>query len=136
MNIIQFLTPKSDTFYLSSHSTIRQILETFDYHKFTVVPLLDEDGKYLSTVSEGDILRYIKNNCNFNISMAENTFIENIAVYRPYQALDITCSLKDAFNLLLQQNFIPIVDDRGIYIGIIKRREILEHLSKLLNNQI
>ena len=30
----------------------------------------------------------------------------------------------------LEQNFIPLVDDNNIYIGIIKRREIIKYLSK------
>ena len=60
-NILAFLTPKSETLYLSNVSTIRQILESFDYYKYSVVPLLDEEGRYITTISEGDILRYIKN---------------------------------------------------------------------------
>lgn len=65
MNIFNFLTPKSETFYLSDQSTIRQALEKFDYHKFSIVPLLDEEGHYVTTLSEGDLLRFIKNNWPF-----------------------------------------------------------------------
>ena len=50
MNIFNFLTPKSETFYLSDQSTIRQALEKFDYHKFSIVPLLDEEGHYMTTL--------------------------------------------------------------------------------------
>ncbi len=71
MNIITLLTPKEDTFYLDSRSTIRQALEKYDYHKFTVVPLIDKEGHYITTLSEGDILRYIKNNSNFDLEIAE-----------------------------------------------------------------
>ena len=61
MNIYDFFLPKSKTFYLEDNATIRQALEKFDYHKFSVVPVIDQDGKFITTISEGDILRFIKN---------------------------------------------------------------------------
>ena len=66
-SIISLLTPKKITYYLLDTSTIRQALEKFDAHKFSVVPLIDEDGHYVGTLSEGDILRFIKNQSNFNL---------------------------------------------------------------------
>ena len=67
MNIFTILTPKSQTEFIEYDSTIRQALETFDFHKFSVVPLIDDEGKYVCTLSEGDILRYIKNEANFSL---------------------------------------------------------------------
>ena len=60
-NILNMLTPKMKTFYLDEDSTIRQALEKFDYYKFSVVPLINQKGEFISTISEGDILRFIKN---------------------------------------------------------------------------
>ena len=128
MNLMSFLTPKDSTYYLEADSTIRQALEKFDYHKFSIVPLIDEEGHFISTISEGDILRYVKNNCNFDIELAENVRIDELEKYRPYKSMDITCNAKEAFHLLLDQNFIPMVDGRGMFIGIIKRREVLMYL--------
>lgn len=126
MDIFQLFTPKSETFYLSTDSTIRQALEKFDFHKFTVVPLIDKDGKYVTSVSEGDILRYIKNHADFDVKKAENTLVSDIEKYRPYKALDMRTKAEDVLSLALEQNFIPLVDDRNCYIGIIKRKEILK----------
>ncbi len=127
MNILSLLTPKEETTYLKSKVTIRQVLEKFDYYKFTVVPLLDEEGHYLTTVSEGDILRFIKNNCNFNLQMAEDQLVDNLDLYRPYKALQINCTIKDIILLAMDQNFIPMIDDRGVFIGIIKRKDIIKY---------
>ncbi|MBR7081422.1 MAG: CBS domain-containing protein [Oscillospiraceae bacterium] len=128
MNLFNYFTPKADTFYLQSDATIRQAIEKFDYHKFSVVPLIDKDGFYVSTISEGDILRYIKNEANFDINYAESVSLEEIERYRSYSACKSDASLTDIMQLALQQNFVPIVDDRGMYIGIIKRKTILNHL--------
>ena len=130
---MSFLTPKESTYYLDSDSTIRQALEKFDFHKFSIVPLIDEEGHFISTISEGDILRFVKNNCNFDIELAENVRIDELEKYRPYKSLDITCTPKDVFDLLLDQNFIPMVDGRGMFIGIIKRKEVLTYFYKELH---
>ena len=128
-SIIPLLTPKKATFYLLENSTIRQALEKFDAHKFTVVPLLDEEGHYKGTLSEGDILRFIKNQANFNLAFAENIYVKDIDHYRPYKCLTVNSSLMEVYALALDQNFVPLVDDQDHYIGIIKRKEVLLYLS-------
>ncbi len=135
MNIIALLTPKDKTFYLDSKSTIRQALEKFDRYKFTVVPLIDKEGHYMATLSEGDILRYIKNNSHFDVELAESQCVDCIEKYRPYKALDISCPIQEVIKLSFEQNFIPIIDDRGMYIGIIKRKGIIKYFYERFKKQ-
>lgn len=126
MNIFTILTPKSQTEFIEYDSTIRQALETFDFHKFSVVPLIDDEGKYVSTLSEGDILRYIKNEANFDVEIAESVKINTIEKYRSYEAITIDSTMDEVLKLAMNQNFVPIIDDRGMYIGIIKRKDIIK----------
>ena len=128
VNLLIFLTPKSETLYLNQNSTVRQTLENFDIHKYSVVPLIDDDGFFVSTISEGDILSFIKNSCKFDISVAEKMKIKDLELYRPYKALPISTPMDEVVRLALEQNFIPIVDDRGVYIGIVKRKSIIDFL--------
>ncbi len=130
MNIFatDFFTEKSKTNYLTEETTIRQALEKFDYHKFSVVPIIGNEGNFITTVSEGDILRYIKNQANFDIKQAENIRVIQIEKYRPYLACRHNVSEDEIFKLALDQNFVPIVDDRNFFIGIIKRKSILNLL--------
>ena len=132
--LLDFLTPKKLTFYINTDSTIRQALEKFDAHKFSVVPTIDDNGKYKGTISEGDILRYIKNNCNFNIEVAESVRISELEIYRTYFSLKIDADLEEIFALALEQNFVPIVDDSETYIGIIKRSDIIKYFYKERDN--
>lgn len=129
-SIIRLLTPKKMTFFIDEESTIRQALEKFDAHKFSVVPIINNKGEYCGTLSEGDLLRYIKNVANFDIKIAEHTLIKDIDHYRPYKELKVDALMLEAFSLSLEQNFIPIVDDKGVYIGIIKRKDIIRYLSE------
>ena len=116
VNILSFLTPKSETLYLNNDSTIRQTLERFDYYKYSVVPLLDDEGKYVTTISEGDILRYIKNDAYFDIRIAESVKVGNIEKYRPYKALTIFSTIKQPPNTLL---LIPLL----VVLNTIKLRK-------------
>ena len=129
-SILKLLTPKKSTYFILDNSTIRQALEKFDAHKFSVVPLLDKEGHYVGTLSEGDILRYIKNHAHFNIDEAENVEVKNIEHYRPYACLSIDATIDEVYGLALDQNFVPLIDDQDHYIGIIKRKDVLIYLGK------
>lgn len=133
MNLFNYFTPKTETFFMECNSTIRQALEKFDFHKFSVVPLIDSEGRYITTVSEGDILRFIKNTAHFDMNKAEKVRICDIELYRPYKACKSNMPIENIFKLALEQNFVPIVDDRGSYIGIIKRKTILDAMYKKNN---
>lgn len=130
MNIFSFFTPKAETCYMEPDSTIRQALEKFDRHKFTVIPIVDENGLYVSTISEGDILRYIKNAAGFDLSVAEGVRISEIERYRAYRACKTDVSVDELVRLAMEQNFIPVVDDRGAYIGIVKRKAVMMYLCE------
>lgn len=56
MNILFFITPKSEIAYIYEDDSIRQALEKMEYHKFSAVPLLTRDGRYVGTITEGDML--------------------------------------------------------------------------------
>ncbi len=127
-NIFQFLTPKESTFYLESDSTFRQALEKFCFHKFTVVPILSKKGEFVGTVSEGDMLRHIKSIGRFDLDSAEEFALLDIPRYRSYQSINVTSSIEQVVGLLFTQNFVPVVDDRDMFIGIIKRSEIMQYL--------
>lgn len=122
------LVPKKGTYYLENGTTLRNAIEKFKVHKFSVVPLIDKKGKFIRTISEGDLHRYITSFANYDVKASEMVLIDEIESYRPYQALNINASIIEVLSLSLEQNFIPLVDDRGLYIGIAKRKEILEYL--------
>ena len=132
-SIISLLTPKKGTDYLEEGTTLRNALEKFKVHKYSVVPVVSKDGKYLRTISEGDLLRYVTELANFNMRLSEKISIDQVESYRPYRHLSIDASMIEVVSLSLEQNFIPLVDDRGLYIGIIKRKEIIDYLVENRN---
>ena len=66
MNILFFLTPKEKVAYIYDNYTIRQTLEKMEYHRYSSIPIINKEGKYVGTISEGDLLWYIKNQHNLD----------------------------------------------------------------------
>lgn len=60
MNILFFLKPKSEVAFIYDYSTLRQVLETMEFHKYASIPMLNKAGEYVGTMTEGDILWGIK----------------------------------------------------------------------------
>ena len=128
MNIFPYLTPKNNTYYIIDNISVRQAIEKFDFYKFSVVPVIDENGKYINSISEGDLLCFIKNNNPISLKDLEKIPLFEVPRYRTYECLSISSTFDEILNLSLNQNFIPIIDDRGMFIGIIKRKDIIKHL--------
>ena len=129
-SILEFLTPKKATFFINSKSTLRQVVEKFYAHRFTVVPLVDDNGKYVGTISQGDVLRFIKERNDLSIESLEDVGVMDIEHYRSYLPLRINAEIVEVLTLSLEQNFVPIVDDLDTYIGIIKRSDIIKYLYR------
>ena len=45
MNVLSFLTPKAMVAYLDTEDTLRQAIEKMEFHRFSVIPCIDADGK-------------------------------------------------------------------------------------------
>lgn len=133
MNILLFLTPKKDVAHLYDDYTIRQALEKMEYHRYSAIPIIDRNGHYIGTLTEGDILWYIKNNHLLSLEESEQDSILSIPRYHDNKAVSASSDLEDIFKTALNQNFIPVIDDQGIFIGIITRRNIFNYLQKKNN---
>lgn len=131
MNILFFLIPKSQVAYVKEDDTIRQVTEKMIHHNLTAVPILSADGRYLNTVSEGDLFRFIKNHDNMNYRAAEMTNIMAVSHERKVDAIRYDADINDLFDIAINQNFVPVTDDHGIFIGIITRKAILNHFRRL-----
>ena len=72
MNLLFFLTPKSEVAYVEENDSLRQVLEKMEYHGYTAVPLLSADGRYIGTITEGDVLWKLKKESFPDIHEMEN----------------------------------------------------------------
>lgn len=130
MNILFFLKPKSTLTVLETSYTIRQSLEVMEKSGYTAVPLIDEEGKYIGTISEGDFLWFFKSLGVFNIKEAEKISISTIIRHRDNEPIRITEDMMNLIHLAKVENFIPVIDDRDMFIGIVTRQDIIDYFLK------
>lgn len=138
MNIAFFLKPKNEVEYLYDYYSVRQGLEKMCYHGYSSIPVLDKDGKYVGTVSEGNFLWYIVkgenaengNDYQVEIQNLEDTKIEDIMKKGKNPPVKITSDMDKLLSRASEQNYVPVVDDRGYFIGIITRSDIIKYFCK------
>lgn len=129
MNIAFFLLPKQEVVCLSTQSTLRQTLERMEYHRYTAIPVLNEDGNYVGTVTEGDLLWYFKNHKDLNFETAPRHTLAEIPMQMKNKPVRIDANMEDLISLAKLQNFVPVVDDTDKFIGIVRRSDIIEYCS-------
>ena len=127
VNLLFFLTPKQDVAFIYNDFTLRQTLEKMEYHRYSSVPVLARDGTYVGTITEGDLLWGIKNMTGLSIEAAEDVPITRIPRRRDYEAVPVTTGMEQLVNTAMNQNFVPVVDDRKNFIGLVRRKDILRY---------
>lgn len=127
MNIAFFLTPKTDVVFEKSSNTMRQAIERMEYHTYTAIPILDDKGRYVGTLTEGDLLWKLKDDSNLDIKNTSKIKIYEIPVHSNIRPVHIDANIEDLFVTSISQNFVPVVDDYNVFIGIIKRSDILTY---------
>jgi CBS domain-containing protein len=132
MNIAFFLLPKHEVVYLPEHCTMRQALEKMEYHRFSAVPLIDDKGRYAGTITEGDLLWKMKNTPGLDFGGTEKILIQDVPRRIKNEPVRIDADVEDLLSLAVTQNFVPVVDDGGVFIGIVRRREIFEYYARLI----
>lgn len=129
INIMSLIIPKTSLAYLDNTMTFRQGLEKMRAHGYTAIPLIDnESGIYLGTISEGDLLWKIVGENEFNIIDSEDIPITSIIRNDYMYACTVDTDFDELVKRVTEQNFVPIVDDRGILMGIITRKAVINHL--------
>lgn len=134
INIAFFLIPKKEVVYLPLKCTMRQALEKMEHHHYKALPLIDEEGKYAGTLTEGDLLWTLKNTPGLTFEGSEKVYLKDISRKTINLPVQIGSKISDLLSLAVDQNFVPVVDDNNIFIGIIRRREIIEYCVNLLES--
>lgn len=133
MNILFFLTPKSEVAYLYDTDSLGQALKKMESHRYSAIPIIArESGRYVGTLTEGDLLWNIKGNENLSLQGAEKLSIMEIERNRDNEPVEADADMEDLINKAVNQNFVPVVDGDQCFIGIIKRKDIILYLSSRL----
>ena len=135
MNIMGFVVPKSMVEYVNVDSTVRQAIEKMRYHRYAAIPVIDSEGKYMGTLRNDDILRYLLDGKGRNTKTAEKDGVVTIFSEGRPKPVYHNASMSELIERIKEHNFVPVVDDRDCFIGIILRRDILNYLLKFYNEK-
>ena len=131
-NILFFLTPKALCAYLYDDFTLRQALEKMESAGYAALPILNKRGEYRGTLTEGDLLWALKNMCYMDMRQAEAHRIMEISRRKDYVPVRVTTSMHDLVSRASTQNFVPVVDDKDTFIGIVPRSAIIKYCLRQL----
>ncbi len=134
MNILFCLTPKEKVAYIFNDYTIEQALEKMQIYRYNSIPILNKKGDYVGTLSEGDLLWYIKDH-QMNFEKTKEITVSKVPRNRDNIAIPIHTNMTDIIELATKQNFVPVIDDFGTFIGIITRKEIFNYIIKKMKTQ-
>ena len=136
MNILFFLTPKSEVDYVYDDASLYKAMQIFEKHYFTIVPLISKNGRYIGSISSGDILGCIRENFNLSVKDSADFPVKSVKRLKEYKAVNGgTTSMEEIVNLAIEQNFIPVVDDDYNFIGIITRKSVITWMHKRFNEE-
>ena len=131
-NVLFFLNPKAMCAFVYDDFTVRQALEKMEAAGYAALPILNKRGEYRGTLTEGDLLWALKNMCYMDMRQAEARRIMEITRRKDYIPVRVTTDMHDLVERASSQNFVPVVDDKETFIGIVTRGDIIKYCHKKL----
>jgi len=125
MNVLMLLKPKKDVAYIHENSTIRQGLTKMRTHGYSAIPVLDEEGRYVGSVSDADFLWHLVDMGNASLKDQEKYYVRDLMRKDFSPAVKINVTMDELLEQAMKQNYVCVTDDRGVFIGIVTRRDII-----------
>ena len=134
MNILFFLKPKSELAFVYDYHTLRQAMEIMEYHKYSSIPVINKEGRYIGTITEGDVLWGLKSLGILNLKDAENVAVTKLPRRQDYKPVRADSKMEDLIVRAMEQNYVPVVDDQDNFIGIVTRKDIIGYCYEKIKN--
>lgn len=127
MNIFFFLKPKVEVSYLTENCPVQQAMQDMLRSGFTAIPVVNAKGTYVGTITEGDFLRLV---LHYPKEKLEQLTVGQVELRVHHRSVSIDAKLEDMVELVTEQNFVPVVDGRGMFCGIVTRRDVITYLCE------
>ena len=125
MNISFFLLPKSEVTYIEQEDTVGRALRVIHKNGFQAVPVIDEEGHYVGTITGGDLISNHIADYHMDMEVMRKVRISSLRKRWDYKAVSIEATMAELEQYILNQNFVPVVDGRNVFIGIVTRKQII-----------
>ncbi|WP_042200545.1 CBS domain-containing protein [Paenibacillus camerounensis] len=130
MEISAFLLPKDQVAFITSSMSMLEAIEQLEQHYYSAIPIIDHEGKYAGTLAEGDLLWKLKNTAGLSFANMHEVKVSEIQLHVHNESVYIKAQMEDMLTLAADQNFVPVVDGTGVFLGIIRRKDIIEYYTR------
>ena len=135
MNIAYFLTPRQDVISLYDDNTLRKGLDTMRSSGYSSMQVTTRDNIYVGVVSVADFLWFLVPDSadefgNVSVRTIDGGFIRDIMDRKSYPPVSVTSSVEELMDRIMEHNFVPVVDGRNSFMGIVTRHSVMEYFQK------
>lgn len=127
MNIIEFIKPVDEVEYVYEDQTLLEALDKMEGPRFTSIPILKRDGGYAGTLTEGDLLWYIRRKLDFQVKKADRACVCDIPRHRDYEPVRLSTNIDELIIKASNENFVPVLNENGKFVGIVTRKTLLNY---------
>jgi len=131
MYVSSFLTPKREVVWVSSTGTVEQALERMKPNGFSAVPILDDDGFYVGTLSTSDLMWFVLDTDRPWLERARSSPLLRVQRRFHGSAVPIDAEVRALVAYALNHPFVPVVDEHERFVGIVRRRPLIEYCASL-----
>lgn len=130
MNIMFFLTRKSEVTCLYDDMGMKEGLDQLRASGYHALPLLSREGEYIGTVTEGDFL-WMMYDCGEMIGRKKTITLQMRDLPRrgDNKPVNADAQMRDLLRQASTQNFVPVIDDRRMFVGIVTRKRIFDYCN-------
>jgi CBS domain-containing protein len=124
MNILAFMKPKAEVTYLCADNNAREAIEIMHKNRYTSIPVLSKTGKYVGTITEGDLLYTLD---EVGRDEMKNIKVSSIERHRDYETVNVNETMIILLSRASNENFVPVIDDSNQFLGIVTRKKLLDY---------
>jgi CBS domain-containing protein len=123
--IPRLLTPRNEVITIEPGATLGEAYRLLAANRLGAIPIVDARGRYAGAITEGDILS--------SIASSEDTFAEHVRRWRVEDIprrlknvpVRIDATVEELLGRAASQSFVPVLDDREVFVGIVRRDAVL-----------
>ena len=127
-----FLTPARNLAVLIDTHNVDHAILVLSQISYTRVPVVTDQMKYVGTISLTDILSYQMKHDYYDEVFSSMDIVHMTKTDGESLGKDYTVT--EVLHKLVEESFLPVVSEDGVFEGIITRKSILKAINSLMHN--
>ena len=127
MKCKELATPVKRVSCLYSDMTLSQAIAKMQKCHYAMIPVIERNSmRYLYSVSTGDLLYHLVGKKELGDSLEAP--LSTVRIDRLTPSCNEDVDVDEVYDMAINQNYVPLVDNSGIFRGILTRRALINYL--------